>query len=33
MITADTPIGEWVAHPEAGPLIRALLAGAGCAPW
>ncbi|MFG1644048.1 SDR family NAD(P)-dependent oxidoreductase [Amycolatopsis sp. NPDC049252] len=29
MITADTPIGEWVAHPEGGPLIRALLAGAG----
>jgi NAD(P)-dependent dehydrogenase (short-subunit alcohol dehydrogenase family) len=29
MITADTPIGEWVSHPEGGPLIRALLSDAG----
>jgi NAD(P)-dependent dehydrogenase (short-subunit alcohol dehydrogenase family) len=29
MITADTPVGEWVTHPEGGPLIRALLADAG----
>jgi NAD(P)-dependent dehydrogenase (short-subunit alcohol dehydrogenase family) len=28
-LTADTPIGEWVADPEGGPLIRALLADAG----
>ncbi|MDQ7808941.1 SDR family NAD(P)-dependent oxidoreductase [Amycolatopsis sp. A133] len=28
-LTADTPIGDWVAHPDGGPLIRALLAEAG----
>ncbi|WP_206784860.1 SDR family NAD(P)-dependent oxidoreductase [Amycolatopsis sp. MtRt-6] len=28
-LTADSPIGEWVAHPDGGPLIRALLAEAG----
>ena len=28
-LTAETPIGEWVAHPEGGPLIRSLLAEAG----
>lgn len=28
-LTAESPVGEWVAHPEGGPLIRALLAEAG----
>lgn len=28
-LTANSPVGEWVAHPEGGPLIRELLAGAG----
>ncbi|RSM48655.1 KR domain-containing protein [Amycolatopsis balhimycina DSM 5908] len=28
-LTADTTIGDWVAHPDGGPLIRSLLAEAG----
>lgn len=28
-LTADTPVGQWVAHPDGGPLIRALLEEAG----
>ncbi|MGV9365458.1 SDR family NAD(P)-dependent oxidoreductase [Amycolatopsis sp. NPDC003731] len=28
-LTADSPIGDWAAHPDGGPLVRALLAEAG----
>ncbi|MFI5592389.1 SDR family NAD(P)-dependent oxidoreductase [Amycolatopsis sp. NPDC051758] len=29
VLTAHTPIGEWITHAEGGPLIRALLSDAG----
>lgn len=28
-LTADSPIGDWLAHPDGGPLIRELLASSG----
>ncbi|NUT49145.1 MAG: SDR family oxidoreductase [Saccharothrix sp.] len=28
-VTANSPVGDWLDHPEGGPLLRELLAGAG----